>query len=109
MSAALDACCEQAPAARSAARWPDLPFVPFRAGIEIDRTYGDRIAGPAATVLRYRTGASAPGTTIAVFEHVVMPAGSQEDERGVYPAGRLAINPPGSCRSVRSERAASRC
>jgi hypothetical protein len=38
------------------------------------------------------------------FEDVVMPDGSQEDERGVYPADRLAINPPGFCHSVRSER-----
>jgi hypothetical protein len=28
--------------------WRDLPFVPFRAGIEIHRIYGDGIAGPAA-------------------------------------------------------------
>ena len=75
--------------------------MPFRAGIEIHRIYGDRIAGPAAAVLRYRTCASAPWHVHRSFEHVVMPDGSQENERGVYPADGLAINPPGSCRSVR--------
>ena len=73
--------------------WRDLPFVPFRAGIEIHRIYGDGIAGPAAAVLRYRPGAGVPCHEHEGFEHVVVLEGSQEDERGSYPAGTLAIKP----------------
>jgi ChrR Cupin-like domain len=80
-----------------------LAFVPFRACIEFHRIEGDRLAGPAAAALRYRPGASAPWHIPRGFEDVVMPDGSQEDERGVYPADRLAINPPGFCHSLRSE------
>ena len=36
------------------------------------------------------------------FEHVLVLEGSQEDERGRYPAGTLVLNPPGSRHSVRS-------
>ena len=73
--------------------WRDLPFVPIRAGIEIHRIYGDGIAGPAAAVLRYRPGAGVPWHEHEGFEHVVVLEGSQEDERGSYPAGTLAIKP----------------
>jgi anti-sigma factor ChrR (cupin superfamily) len=82
--------------------WRDLSFVPFRAGIDIHRIYGDGIAGPATAVLRYRPGGSVPWHEHEGFEHVVVLEGSQEDERGVYPAGTLAINPQGSRHSVQS-------
>jgi hypothetical protein len=65
--------------------WRGLPFVPFRAGIEIHRIYGDGIVGPAAAVLRYRPGAGVPWHEHRGSEHVVVLEGSQEDERGSYP------------------------
>jgi anti-sigma factor ChrR (cupin superfamily) len=81
--------------------WRDLPFAPFRPGVEIHRLYGDG-SGPSAALLRYAPGGSVPPHEHEGFEHVLVLAGSQEDERGRYPAGTLAVNPPGSRHSVRS-------
>lgn len=55
-------------------------------------------------MLRYRPGARAPLHEHLGFEHIAMLEGSQADERGVYPEGTLAINPPGSRHSVWSDR-----
>ena len=81
--------------------WRDLPFAPFRPGVEIHRLYGDG-SGPSAALLRYAPGGSVPLHEHQGFEHVLVLDGSQEDERGRYPAGTLAVNPPGSRHSVRS-------
>jgi anti-sigma factor ChrR (cupin superfamily) len=80
--------------------WLDLAFVRFRDGIDIHRLYGDGKDGPSAAVLQYRPGGRAPLHEHPGFEHVLMLEGSQEDERGTYGAGTLAINPPGSRHSV---------
>jgi anti-sigma factor ChrR (cupin superfamily) len=53
--------------------------------------------------VRYRRGAPAPLHEHLGFEHIVMLEGSQADERGIYPAGTLAINPAGSRHSVWSD------
>jgi anti-sigma factor ChrR (cupin superfamily) len=37
------------------------------------------------------------------YEHILMLTGSQRDEKGVYEAGTLIINPPGSRHKVTSE------
>jgi anti-sigma factor ChrR (cupin superfamily) len=36
------------------------------------------------------------------YEHILMLAGSQEDENGIYNSGTLMINPPGTKHTVRS-------
>jgi anti-sigma factor ChrR (cupin superfamily) len=81
--------------------WRDLPFVRFRPGVEIHRLYGDG-TGACAAILRYAPGGAVPLHEHEGFEHVLVLDGSQEDERGRYPAGTLAVNPPGSRHSVRS-------
>jgi anti-sigma factor ChrR (cupin superfamily) len=83
--------------------WRALAFAPFRPGIAIHRLYGDGRSGPAAALLRYDPGAAAPLHEHPGFEHVLVLAGSQADERGRYEAGTLAINPPGSRHRVWSE------
>ncbi|MBM3223704.1 MAG: isochorismatase family protein [Candidatus Tectomicrobia bacterium] len=80
-----------APALEVACRWE-----PFRDGIDISPLYGDQQVGPAAALLRYRPGASLPLHHHAGYEHVFVLAGSQTDHNGVYGAGTLVINPPGS-------------
>ena len=81
--------------------WRHLPFGPFRPGVAIHRLYGDG-TGPSAAIPRYAPGGVVPLHEHEGFEHVLDLDGSQEDERGRYPAGTLAVNPPGSRHSVRS-------
>lgn len=75
---------------------------PFHAGIDIHRLYGGAGEGPAAALLRYRPGAQVPAHLHQGWEHILVLAGSQADEHGVYPAGSLLTNPPGSSHSVTS-------
>ncbi len=80
-----------------------LPWLPFRAGIEIHTLYdsGDP-QGPSSALLRYAPGASVPRHTHVGYEHIYVLAGSQEDERGQYATGAFVINLPGSAHAVRS-------
>lgn len=85
-----------------AGSWHDLPFEPFRPGIAIHRLYTVP-DGPAAALLRYAPGGTAPLHEHPGYEHVLVLDGSQSDEHGTYSAGTLLVNPPGSRHSVRSE------
>jgi anti-sigma factor ChrR (cupin superfamily) len=76
---------------------------PFRAGIDISRLYGDGETGAAAAFLRYQPGASVALHRHVGYEHILVLAGSQTDHNGVYRAGSLVINPPGSQHRVVSE------
>ena len=84
------------------ARQPDFHWVTFQAGVEIHRVYGDEKAGPSAILLRYAAEASVPHHVHSCHEHIFVLDGEQSDERGVYRAGDLVINPPGSAHSVTS-------
>jgi len=75
---------------------------PFYEGVEIHRIYGDGKDGPAAALLRYAPNAEVPLHDHTGYEHVFVLSGSQEDERGVYGAGTMVVNPPGSRHRVRS-------
>ena len=83
---------------------PDrLEWQPFRPGIEIHRLYQTDADGSAAALLKYAPGATVPTHDHSGYEHIIVLSGSQQDERGVYPAGTLVINPPGSGHAVASE------
>ncbi|MEZ5933664.1 MAG: cupin domain-containing protein [Alphaproteobacteria bacterium] len=82
--------------------WSDMPFEPFRDGIEIHRLYGDGREGPAAAILRYAPGGAAPLHEHTGYEHILVLEGSQEDEFGRYEEGALVVNAPGTRHSVRS-------
>ena len=73
-----------------------LPWQPFREGVEIYRLYGDGVKGSTAVLLRYQAGSKVPLHEHPGYEHLLILAGSQEDERGSYEAGTLIINPPGT-------------
>ena len=80
--------------------WRDLPFEPFREGVEICTL---RPGEPSVALLRYAPGASVPRHLHPGLETVVVLEGSQADERGEYGAGSLVVNAEGSVHSVRSE------
>jgi anti-sigma factor ChrR (cupin superfamily) len=83
------------------ARRPDVPFQPFRPGVEICRLWGDPAARSAA-VLRYQAGARVPRHRHVGVEQVYVLSGSQRDERGTYAAGAHVVNPAGSEHAVES-------
>jgi anti-sigma factor ChrR (cupin superfamily) len=86
------------------ATWQNnLPWQPFRDGVEIYRLYGDNTSGPAAALLRYEPGASVPMHAHTGFEHIYVLTGSQTDQNGEHQAGTFVINPPNSNHSVVSQ------
>ena len=80
-----------------------LPWQPFRPGVEIYRLYGDGDQGPAAALLKYAPGARVPEHEHQGYEHIIVLSGSQRDHQGSHGTGTLVINPPGSEHSVISE------
>lgn len=80
-----------------------LPWQPFRPGVDIHRLYGDGLSGPAAALLRFREAAKVPLHTHSGYEHILVLAGSQQDQNGTLNAGTLAVHPPGTAHSVVSD------
>ncbi len=78
----------------------DLPWKPFRPGVEIYELYGDIATTPWAALLRYAPGATIPMHSHGSHEHVIVLSESQQDETGQYPTGTLIIHPPGSSHTV---------
>lgn len=78
----------------------ELPWEPFRPGVDIYRLYGDGQGGAAAALLRYQPGASVPKHDHTGFEHIFVLSGSQTDQNGEHQAGTLVINPPSTNHSV---------
>ncbi len=86
------------------AEHPDeIPWQPFKKGVDIHRLYGDGMVGPNAALLRFREASKIPLHEHPGFEHILVLAGSQRDQNGVISAGTLVISPPGSKHSVVSE------
>jgi len=80
-----------------------IPWLPFRDGIDIHRLYGDGITGSSAALLRFRKAGIVPRHEHTGFEHILVLAGSQRDDNGTAGAGTLIISPPGTSHSVVSE------
>jgi anti-sigma factor ChrR (cupin superfamily) len=80
----------------------DVDWTPWRDGVDICHLYGDAQSGRSAALLRYAPNAEVPFHEHEGFEHVFVLAGAQEDALGVYPAGSMVVNPPGSRHRVRS-------
>lgn len=79
-----------------------LPWEPFRPGVEAAWLYRTPDGGPAAALLRYAAGAAVPHHAHVGWEHILVLAGSQQDEGEALSAGDLAINPPGTAHAVAS-------
>jgi anti-sigma factor ChrR (cupin superfamily) len=86
-----------------AALQEDIPWRPFKDGVDIHRLYGDGRSGPTAALLRFRKAGKVPLHEHTGYEHIVVLAGSQRDQNSVAEAGTLIINPPGTQHSVISE------
>ena len=80
----------------------EIPWIPYKEGVEIFRLYGDGITGPTAALLRYRKAGEVPMHEHSGYEHIFVLSGSQEDGHGIFNAGSLVINAPGSRHKVRS-------
>ena len=80
--------------------WNDVPFQPFREGVEI---YPIVEGEPALAVLKYQPGASVPMHEHNGLEVICVLSGSQTDESGTYGAGTVITNAPGSRHSVWSD------
>jgi len=80
--------------------WRDLPFEPFRDGVEIHHI---RKGAPALAILRYAPGATVPRHLHTGLETILVLDGTQCDEQGSYPPGTLVVNPEGSIHSVWSD------
>jgi len=88
---------------RIAAHSDEIPWQPFRDGVEIHRLYGDGIAGPTAALIRFRKDGMVPIHAHTGYEHIIVLAGTQRDQNSTASAGTLIINPPGTQHSVISE------
>ncbi len=80
--------------------WRDLPFEPFRDGVDIHHIWRGE---PALAILRYAPGAKVPRHVHMGLETILVLDGVQCDETGAYPQGSLMINPEGSEHSVWSD------
>lgn len=86
-------------------KWRDLPYEPFRDGVEVHYLYRQDASqnAPIWALLRYAPGASVPLHRHKGLETILVLEGSQSDERGCYDAGSLIANPEGSVHHVWSE------
>lgn len=80
--------------------WQDLPFSPFRDGVDIHHIRTD---SPAVAILRYAPGARVPLHLHTGLETIFVLDGVQSDERGDYAKGSLILNPEGTSHSVWSD------
>ncbi len=79
-----------------------LPWQPFRPGVDIYPLTQNPDTGSQVALLRYQPGTSVPHHEHSGFEHILVLSGAQQDHRGQYPEGTLAINTPGSTHQVTS-------
>jgi anti-sigma factor ChrR (cupin superfamily) len=80
----------------------NVEWTPWRQGVDICRLYGDERSGRSAALLRYAPNAEVPLHEHDGYEHIFVLAGAQEDASGVYRAGTMVVNSPGSRHNVRS-------
>lgn len=74
----------------------------LREGVHFRLLFQDPESGYRVGLIRYEPGATVPLHRHAGDEHLYVLSGSQQDERGLYPAGSYIYNPEGSEHSVSS-------
>lgn len=86
------------------AQWQhEVPWQPFKDGLEIYRLYGDGETGPSASLIRFLKAGKVPLHTHTGFEHILILAGVERDQNSAATPGTLLINPPGTSHSVVGE------
>lgn len=80
--------------------WQDLPFEPFRDGVEVHYI---KHGAPSVAILRYAPGARVPLHLHTGLETILVLDGVQSDERGDYGKGALVLNPEGTKHQVWSD------
>ena len=81
----------------------NLEWEQMKDGVSICKLYEAGDQGPVAALLHYQTGASMPEHQHMGYEHILILRGAQRDERHLYPAGTLSIQPPGVTHSIHAE------
>jgi anti-sigma factor ChrR (cupin superfamily) len=81
----------------------EIPWKPFKDGLEIYRLYGDPASGPSASLIRFKKASEVPSHTHPGYEHIFVLAGHQTDQNSTAEPGTLLINPPGTTHRVISE------
>lgn len=71
-------------------------------GVKLCMLYQDVQSGYQVGIIHYEPGSSVPMHEHVGDEHIYVLSGSQQDERGSYPAGSYVYNPQGSKHSVKS-------
>lgn len=99
----LPSCLEMHDIFGIANRQDQIPWEAFEDGVEIYRLYGDGVTGPTAALLRFQKAGEVPWHEHAGYEHIIVLAGSQRDQKGAAKAGTLIINAPGTRHSVVGE------
>ena len=82
--------------------WAALPWTHFHDGIDRIALSCPGSGDAAASLFRYRAGASVPHHLHVGNEHVIVIAGSQQDAHGHYGRGAAVLNPAGTAHSVLS-------
>lgn len=80
-----------------------IGWTPLRDGVIFRLLFQDPDSGYRAGLIRYKPGASVPLHRHAGDEHIYILSGSQQDEKGLYPAGSYIYNPEGSEHSIISQ------
>ena len=87
-----------------AAQADTLDWQSFRDGVDLYQIYGVMGAdGPSACLLRFQPGAKVPRHAHTGYEHIIVLAGDQTDDRGTYEAGTVLISPPGTDHAIVSD------
>ena len=86
------------------AQWQhEIPWQPFKDGLEIYRLYGNAASGPTAALIRFVRAGKVPFHAHSGYEHILILVGVQRDQNSAAAPGTLIINPPGSEHSVVGE------
>lgn len=80
----------------------DEAWLELRKGVMLRVLFQDPDSEYHVGLIRYEPGASVPTHLHTGDEHIYVLSGSQQDERGHYPAGSYIYNPSGSQHSVSS-------
>lgn len=80
-----------------------IVWKPLREGVSFRPLFQDPDSGYQVGLIRYEPRASMPLHRHVGDEHIYILSGSQQDERGLYPAGSYIYNPEGSEHSISSQ------